>query len=207
MVYPIACGQSKIEIEKSKFISELFFIKTPAEVKPIVKKLWQEHPQARHIVYAFVCGKSGEVQGKSDDGEPANTAGAPTLDAIKSFDATATLVATVRYFGGIKLGTGGLSRAYFESARGTLANSSFSKLEEKSKIFIKLPYSLFDSFATLLSQIENDSLKKESEDFCEEVKLEYIFPTRLSETLEKKIVDFGNGKLKFKIETLPLIIE
>ena len=64
MKYPLQSARYEYEIEKSKFISQLFFIKKAEEAKPIVQSLWKEHPQATHIVWAFVTGKQGEISGR-----------------------------------------------------------------------------------------------------------------------------------------------
>ena len=104
-----------IEIKKSKFISLAYPVETPSQVEEILAGLHKEYKDATHICYAFVL-SNPNLEKASDNGEPDGTAGKPILDVIKKNDLTNVLVVVVRYFGGIKLGAGGLVRAYSSSA-------------------------------------------------------------------------------------------
>ncbi|MCR1898223.1 YigZ family protein [Irregularibacter muris] len=99
-------------IEKSKFISYVFPIQSEEEATNIIHKINKLHWKATHNVYAFILGENKEIQRSSDDGEPSGTAGVPVLEIIKKEDLTNILIIVTRYFGGIKLGAGGLIRAY-----------------------------------------------------------------------------------------------
>ena len=103
------------EIKKSKFIGLMFHVESKEEVKSILDELKKEHKKARHIPYAY---KIGSIASKSDDKEPNNTAGMPIYTILEQKDLKDTLIVVVRYFGGTKLGAGGLFRAYMEAARG-----------------------------------------------------------------------------------------
>jgi len=102
----------ELEISKSRFIAYKLDINSLEEVKPFLQQLKKEHKKARHICFAYVFNKDIVSEKCSDDGEPGGTAGYPILNVIKKKNLTNTLVAVVRYFGGIKLGAGGLTRAY-----------------------------------------------------------------------------------------------
>ncbi len=106
----------EIEIKKSKFISYAFKLENLEEVKTILQNLKKEHKKAEHICYAYVFNHGIVSEKCFDDGEPNGTAGYPILNVIKKRGAENTLVAVVRYFGGIKLGAGGLTRAYTKAA-------------------------------------------------------------------------------------------
>ena len=102
----------EIVINKSRFIAYKFDLTNVEQVKIEIEKLKKEHKKANHVCYAFVY-KGETVNEKcSDDGEPSGTAGYPILNVIKKKNLTNVLVAVVRYFGGLKLGAGGLTRAY-----------------------------------------------------------------------------------------------
>lgn len=103
-----------LEIKKSKFISYYFEIEQVDEVKEILENLKKEHKKARHIPYAYKI--DNEIK-KSDDKEPSGTSGMPILNIIEKNNLNHTLIAVVRYFGGIKLGAGGLIRAYGNTAK------------------------------------------------------------------------------------------
>lgn len=102
-----------IEIKKSKFIGLCYEISSEDEAKKIIEDLKKEHKKARHIPYAY---KVNNTAKKTDDKEPSNTAGLPIYNILERKNLNNHLVAVVRYFGGIKLGAGGLLRAYNEAA-------------------------------------------------------------------------------------------
>ena len=105
--------ENEIIIKKSKFIAKLYNINDVNEIKDIINELKKEYKKATHICYAYsVNGQEKAV----DDGEPSHTAGLPILNVIKKKNLTNILIVVIRYFGGIKLGAGGLVRAYTTSA-------------------------------------------------------------------------------------------
>ena len=112
----------EIIINKSRFIAYKFELTSVEQVKIEIEKLKKEHKKATHVCYAYVYNKEVVSEKCNDDGEPKGTAGYPILNVIKKKNLTNVLVAVVRYFGGIKLGAGGLTRAYTKSASGVLNN-------------------------------------------------------------------------------------
>ena len=116
--------ESEITIEKSTFKSILYHIDSVEEVKEILKDLNKEFYDATHIVYAYVL---GDIMHSTDNGEPKGTAGVPTLEVLKKNDLNNVLAVTIRYFGGIKLGAGGLIRAYTESVVECIKNSQLTE--------------------------------------------------------------------------------
>ena len=104
----------QLEIKKSKFIGLYYQIDNFEEIDLILKELQKEHKKARHIPYAY---KFNNLEKKSDDKEPSNTAGLPIYNIIQKKELNNCLIAVVRYFGGIKLGAGPLTRAYSQTAR------------------------------------------------------------------------------------------
>ena len=112
----------ELEINKSRFIAYKLELTSLDIVKPFLEKLKKEHKKARHVCYGYVYSREIISEKCSDDGEPGGTAGYPILNVIKKKNLTNVLVAVVRYFGGIKLGAGGLTRAYTKSAAGVLTD-------------------------------------------------------------------------------------
>ena len=104
------------EIRRSEFITEIRRVKSEEELFEQLAQLKKKYSDATHICYGAIFDKTGNGARFSDDGEPSGTAGAPIMDALKNSGLKETLVAVVRYFGGIKLGAGGLVRAYSQSA-------------------------------------------------------------------------------------------
>ena len=110
----------EIVINKSRFLSYKFDLDNLEQVKNIILDLKKHHKKSTHICYAYVFNKGVVSEKAYDDGEPNGTAGYPILNGIKKKNLTNVLVVVVRYFGGIKLGAGGLTRAYSKSASAVL---------------------------------------------------------------------------------------
>lgn len=127
----------EIEIKKSKFIAYTFKLASENDVDELLEMLKKRHKDATHITYAFVL-NSPVMEKCSDDGEPSGTAGKPILDVIKKQELTNILVVVVRYFGGIKLGAGGLVRAYSNSAKSAIDESGMTELNRYNIFQIKV---------------------------------------------------------------------
>ena len=110
-------GQDEVIIEKSTFIGYAKPVKTEEEAVDFINEIKKKHKDARHNVWAYTIGQNMNIQRYSDDGEPQGTAGIPTLEVIKKEDLRDVAVVVTRYFGGIKLGAGGLVRAYTKGAK------------------------------------------------------------------------------------------
>ena len=110
-------GQDEVIIEKSTFIGYAKPVKTEEEAVEFINEIKKKHKDARHNVWAYTIGQNMNIQRYSDDGEPQGTAGIPTLEVIKKEDLRDVAVVVTRYFGVIKLGAGGLVRAYTKGAK------------------------------------------------------------------------------------------
>ncbi|WP_422079752.1 IMPACT family protein [Ulvibacterium sp.] len=124
--------------KKSKFYGYAFPVDTVEDVKPLIEELRKKHPKANHVCYAWQIGTDDIQYRTNDDGEPRNSAGAPIYGQIQSFEITNVLVAVVRFFGGTKLGVGGLINAYRSTAR--MALEAAPMVEKRIKIRLKLAF-------------------------------------------------------------------
>ncbi len=111
-----------LEVKKSKFIAYYYEVNDVLEIKDILTNLKKEHKKAKHLPYAY---KIDNLVKKSDDKEPTNTAGIPILNIIEKNSLNNCLIVVVRYFGGIKLGTGGLYRAYMDCTKEVIKKTLF----------------------------------------------------------------------------------
>ncbi|WP_063732927.1 YigZ family protein [Streptomyces sp. RTd22] len=102
----------EVEINKSRFLCTLAPAATEQEAQEVIQRVRKEHPTANHNCYAYVIGADGDVQKASDDGEPGGTAGVPMLQMLVRREMRYVVAVVTRYFGGVKLGAGGLIRAY-----------------------------------------------------------------------------------------------
>lgn len=114
---------TEIEISRSRFLTRVTRIDTEEAAREVIAGVRAEHPRARHHCSAFVIGPDGRVQRSNDDGEPSGTAGAPMLDALVSAGLSDVVAVVTRYFGGVLLGAGGLTRAYRAAVAGAVHES------------------------------------------------------------------------------------
>ena len=182
---------STLEIKKSKFIT---FICPYDSFKDMMIRLKKKYPKARHFVYAYrYLNKFDQVvENSSDDGEPKGTSGRPTLNVLNGGKIINTAVIIVRFFGGIKLGTGGLVKAYSESVNQVLQNSQLIDYVKLKQSYLNVPYSLlslvdysislykintkekiFNEDVTLLLEASNEDLEKLQTRLPRECKLIY----------------------------------
>ena len=124
-------------IKKSKFITYLYNVNNVSEINSILDKLKKEYKDSTHICYAYILTSTEKC---SDDGEPSGTAGLPILNILKKNNLMNTLAVVIRYFGGIKLGAGGLTRAYSNSVNDTIKLTNIVTLEEKYIVELTFNY-------------------------------------------------------------------
>lgn len=116
--------ETEIEISRSRFLTRLERVDSEDAARAVIADVRAEHPRARHHCSAFVIGPDGRVQRSNDDGEPSGTAGAPMLDALVSAGLSDVVTVVTRYFGGVLLGAGGLTRAYRASVAGAVLDAT-----------------------------------------------------------------------------------
>ncbi|MBQ9728625.1 MAG: YigZ family protein [Clostridia bacterium] len=121
--------ESEKVIERSRFLTYSAHVESEEEARAFLAEIRSQHSLANHCCYAFIADKIGNLQRFSDDGEPQGTAGVPILEVLKNKKLYETAVAVVRYFGGVKLGAGGLVRAYSSSAAENLDGADIRSLE------------------------------------------------------------------------------
>lgn len=118
-------ASQQIEINKSIFIALIFPLESQSDIEGMISEVKHDYPKANHYCSASIFGETGEHQTASDDGEPSRTAGIPILEVLKHHDVTNILCVVVRFFGGIKLGSGGLVRAYTKAIADLMKEAKF----------------------------------------------------------------------------------
>ena len=134
--------EEQMEIKKSRFITYLHRTESEADAKAFLTAIRRLHPDATHHCYAFIIGEHNEIKRSNDDGEPAGTAGVPMLECLDRNHMQDIIAITVRYFGGIKLGAGGLIRAYSNSVSHALSTAQITKKQWMEKYEIRFSYDL-----------------------------------------------------------------
>ncbi len=151
-IIPAERVQTEIIIKKSRFITTAQLATSVPEARGVIAGARAEMPDANHHVYAFRVGFGKTVtEGMSDDGEPKGTSGPPTLAVLRGSGIGDIALVTTRYFGGTKLGTGGLVRAYTESAQEALSMLKTELKVEKRLLGLELPYSLYNIVKRLIA--------------------------------------------------------
>ena len=189
-------GSDEIIIEKSTFIGYAKPIKTEEEAVEFVNEIKKKHKDATHNVWAYTVGKTMNIQRYSDDGEPQGTAGIPTLEVIKKEDLRDVVVVVTRYFGGVKLGAGGLVRAYTKGAKiGIDAAKVIEKVMYK-EVRIKIDYNQ-------LGKVQNEIMNMNYfvKDTIYEDNVEIIVYSRLEEVkvLTDKMIDITSATAEIKL--------
>ncbi len=177
---------SKIEIEKSVFIGVVYPIRDEEEIDDCLQDTRIKYPNATHYVYAYTVGRNQLVQKFSDDGEPSGTGGMPILEIFKHRQLENILVIVVRYYGGTKLGTGGLKRAYSKAALEAIELSGIKKLTLCRLVHIRCPYT---HWGKVQYELESTQTLIENIDYQEDVFIAIAIP------LDKMIsfTDWING--------------
>lgn len=185
---------AEIKITKSKFIAQAFPLNSQEEIQEVIKDVKKKYFDASHHPFAFRTGTEKRKFKISDDGEPAGSAGKPILEAIDKHNITDVIVIVSRYFGGTKLGVGGLRRAFFESADFCLSNAGIVEMFISEKIDLEFEYKYMN---VVMSLIEKEKIKLLNNNSDEKCKL--ILDVRLSkkEYLIKELMSLTNGNILF----------
>jgi len=173
-------GEGRFEDRRSVFLAYAARVNTEDEANAFVAGVRDKHADARHVVFAYSV-RNGAQKKYSDDGEPQGSAGRPVLGVLEKEGIDGAVIAVVRYFGGILLGTGGLVRAYSTAASAAVADAGIAVLRSCVRLSVKLDYTAYSKLSRLLGTFET---VEESAQFEEKVSLILRSPeTRLSDLL------------------------
>jgi len=186
-------GQSEIEIKKSRFICSLKRIKTEEEAKDFIQALKKEHWKANHNCSAFVLGEKNDIQRSSDDGEPSGTAGVPMLEVLEKNELINVVAVVTRYFGGTKLGAGGLIRAYSSAVSHALNEIGIVEGKLQKEVFVQIEYPLLGKLQHYLEQ--NQFYVKDTQ-FLENITL--CVMVQNEENFKQAVIDLLNGQVSFE---------
>ena len=202
-------GQAQEEIKKSRFICHAKRVYSEEEARDFIAAIKKEHYKATHNCSAFIVGEKSEIKRTSDDGEPSGTAGVPMLGVMENHQVTNVCFVVTRYFGGIKLGAGGLIRAYAGSVALAIKEIGLIEIKEQAGLRLKMSYSQYQSFDNFLKA--EDLIEFDTE-FTDLVATTIYIDKQEKEPLEQKLVEFFNGKIQIDDQGLreveiPLTVE
>ena len=185
--------ESEKIIERSRFLTYSTHVESEEEARAFLAEIRKAHSLATHVCYAFIADKAGNLQRFSDDGEPQGTAGVPILEVLKAKKLFETAVAVVRYFGGIKLGAGGLVRAYSSSAAENLDGADIRVLEMCEEYLIEVDYTGIDSVQKYLSTHTCSLL---STDYGEKVTFTIAVKKADGARFIEELIDYMQGRVE-----------
>jgi uncharacterized YigZ family protein len=174
--YPIPARTVRTEttVNRSRFIATIGYADTVAAARAFIQQIRQDMPDATHHVYAFRVGYGSSVtEGLSDDGEPAGTSGKPAMSVLRGADVGDVVLVVTRYFGGTKLGTGGLVRAYSGAAKAALDTLPMTEKVNTIPLTLTMPYHTYAQITRLLDELGAHILE---ETFAADVTLQVAVP-------------------------------
>lgn len=189
-------GTASYEIQKSRFIAYTSHVETEAEARDFVAGIKKKHFDARHNCSAWVLGADSSQQKSNDDGEPGGTAGNPILEAIKQHGLTNVVVVVTRYFGGIKLGAGGLIRAYSHTASLGLEATPCLEVKPFCLMEAEMDYSLL---GTVENWIRNEELRTGETAYLDKVTVRLLVEPADCEAISTELTNLTAAQCKITI--------
>jgi len=187
-------GKGKFEEKKSVFLSHAKRVFTEEEAKDFINEIKVHNRNARHNVYAYILGEKMIVQRYSDDGEPQGTGGIPILEVIKKNELTDIVVVVTRYFGGILLGVGGLTRAYCKATSLCIAESEVVERVIGFKLEITTSYELLGKLQYVFAQ---NHWHIEDIEYTDKIKISMFCELDIMEKVESIINEVTSGNANF----------
>ena len=185
-------GQVQEEIKKSRFICHVKRVYSEEEARAFIATIKKEHYKATHNCSAFIIGERNEIKRTSDDGEPSGTAGVPMLGVLENHNLTNVCVVVTRYFGGIKLGAGGLIRAYAGSVALAVKEIGIVEVKEQAGIQIQMSYAQYQEYGNFLK--EHNLMDLET-NFTDQVETIIFVDKEDKEAIKASLIEFFNGKI------------
>lgn len=189
-------------IEKSKFITYIKPVETREEADEYIKMIKKKHKDATHNVPAMVIGDKFQIQWASDDGEPSGTSGAPILQMLVKENITNVVVVVTRYFGGIKLGTGGLVRAYTSSAKLGLEKAGVCHVKNMASLTFKLDYTFLQNVQKSIQErgCEIENLKYE-----EKITIQFLTEPENVANIIEHVASVTSGRAELVDNTVKVV--
>ncbi len=185
----------EIEISRSRFVTDLFPVKTQEEAEETLELVRQSYKDATHHCFAYIVGEHGITMRMSDDGEPQGTAGAPMLEVLKKRNLSDTLAVVTRYFGGIKLGANGLVGAYSRSVAEALDHTRIVTYIPTVIVGVSMNYGSYGKVTGKVFELGAEEIEKE---FSDGVDLVYAVPEEKWEAFLSTVNNITSGSAKIK---------
>ena len=185
-------GEDEFIEKKSQFIGYAKRCESEEEAKAFVAEIKSMHKQATHNCWAYVVGKNMGIQRYSDDGEPQGTAGIPILEVMKKSNVTDCAIVVTRYFGGIMLGAGGLTRAYTKGASIALKAGGVVEKVEGVNVSLEMDYDMIGKVQYMCGQ---NNWHIEDTEYTDKVIVHILAEISVDDEIEKAAIEASNGKI------------
>ena len=192
---PFENGESAFTEKRSRFISHIWRVETEAEARERIEEMKKRYYDARHNCWCYLLQEGGVVR-YSDDGEPQGTAGQPMLNVFQRENVTNVVCVVTRYFGGILLGAGGLTRAYSKSARDALAAAGAAEMGLWATADIPCPYALFERVRGEVTALGGTVDEAE---YGADIRLRVSLPAQTAETLRARLTELSAGGIAMTV--------
>ncbi|ANX13708.1 YigZ family protein [Fictibacillus arsenicus] len=188
-------GQHEIVIDKSRFIAHIARATTEDEAISFIQSIKKEHSSATHNCSAYLIGETDNIQKANDDGEPSGTAGVPMLEVLKKRELKDTVAVVTRYFGGIKLGAGGLIRAYGKSVSEGLNHIGVVQRQLHQIVHITVDYTLLGKME---NELRNSVYPVKEMNYLDKVEIQMYVPIKEADSFRDWITDLTNAQSKIQ---------
>jgi len=195
-------GETEIIIQKSRFLTYVNRAETEQQAQAFIEEIKLKHRSANHNCSAYLIGEHDSIQKANDDGEPSGTAGFPMLEVLKKQGLKDTVVVVTRYFGGIKLGGGGLIRAY---GKATTEGLKSAQIVERRLHFLMKVSVDYTWLGKVENEIRSSNYPLERIDYADSVELFLYVPVLKEATFVEWITELTNGQAKIERETQDFI--
>ncbi len=189
-------GEDEYIVNKSRFIGYAMPIKSEEEALEFIETISKKHYDATHNVHAYVFGEDSNIQRFNDDGEPSGTAGIPALEILKKENLRNVVVVVTRYFGGVKLGAGGLIRAYAKGAKIGVEAGKIIQMCLHQYVEFEVEY---DQYGKIENYLFTENLPTEEIEFLEKVKIKLYVKNSDYDSFNKDITDLTSGDAKIYV--------
>ncbi|GGK33357.1 YigZ family protein [Caldalkalibacillus thermarum] len=188
-------GEQEIVIEKSRFIAYVNRAESEEEAVQFIGQIKKMHWQATHNCSAYIIGEHHEHQKANDDGEPSGTAGRPMLEVLKKIGLHDTVVVVTRYFGGIKLGAGGLIRAYGQATKEGIKAAGVIRRLLHRKLRVTVDYTWLGK---VQNEVQNRGLKLDDIQYLDQVTLTLLIPKGNEDKAAQWLTNLTNGQARLE---------
>ena len=193
---PKGCGETEYVEKRSRFIGQVWRVESEEEARAHIEDVRKKYHDARHHCWCYLL-REGSILRYSDDGEPQGTAGQPMLNVFQKEEVTNAVCVVTRYFGGILLGAGGLTRAYGGTAKLALDAAGISRMRLWAVLAVPCPYPLYERMRLL---VEKCGGAVENADFGTDVLLTVLLPAEGVDAFQEKVTELSAGTVEVLVE-------